>query len=263
MILKVSELQTGYHGKAVLDGVDFNLCSGEILAILGPNGCGKTTLLRTVHAMLTPMKGAIQVQNVDLQHLSAEEVARRMGYVAQRGQPSRVAVFDAILLGRKPHLGRRVSPRDLELVDRAIRQIGLEELAMRYVDELSGGELQKVCIARALVQQPSILLLDEPTASLDICNQIEVLQIIRSLVREHRVGAVMTMHDLNLALRFADTFLLLRDGTVAYHGRNEELTAEMIGEVYGIQVEMIWHRKHPVIIPANYCTETKGNDPCR
>ena len=249
MILAVEDLRVGYGNGPVLSGVGLELRPGEALAILGPNGAGKTTLLRSMNAMLKPSGGAVRVEGADVFRLSAGEIARRMGYVAQRGEPARLTAFDAILLGRKPHMGRRVSRRDLEIVEAAIERIGLRELALRYVDEMSGGELQKVCIARALVQEPVVLLLDEPTASLDLRNQTAVLQTIRALVADRRMGAVMTMHDLNLALRFTDTFILLKDGEVLYRGRREELTAGMIERVYGVPVEVIWHRGHPVVVP--------------
>ncbi len=162
---------------------------------------------------------------------------------------SNAAAFDAILLGRKPHMGWRVQARDLQVVDAAIKRLHLSELSMHYIDRMSSGELQKVCIARALVQEPKVLLLDEPTASLDLNNQLEIMRTIRMVVEQHAVGVVMTMHDLNLALRFADTFLLLKDGCIQATGQRGELTAEMIQKTYGVPVEIIKHGDVPVVVP--------------
>jgi iron complex transport system ATP-binding protein len=134
-------------------------------------------------------------------------------------------------------------------VDGALRQLGLEHFAMRHIDELSGGELQKVCIARALVQEPKVLLLDEPTSSLDLKNQLDILEIIRRVVTEHEMAAVMTMHDLNLAFRFADRFLFLKQGRVFAGGRPDTVNAEMVAAVYGVQVDILRHNGRVVVVP--------------
>lgn len=249
-MLRVENIRVGYRDRQlVLTDLGFSLAAGQILAILGPNGAGKTTLLRCINAIIRPHKGIVFVENADVFRMSPEDIARRLGYVAQRNEAGRVTVFDAVLLGRKPNVRWRATKDDLTKASGALNQLGLRRLSLRYLNELSGGELQKVCIARALAQDPTVFLLDEPTANLDLRNQIEVLHTIRSLVIDHQMGAVMTMHDISLALRFADAFLLLKDGAVAYRGRREELTAEMIERVCGIAVELLWHRNCPVIVP--------------
>ncbi|PKL60410.1 MAG: iron ABC transporter ATP-binding protein, partial [Methanomicrobiales archaeon HGW-Methanomicrobiales-4] len=166
------------------------------------------------------------------------EIARRAGYVPQRVETGRLTAFDAVLLGRRPHIKWDVTTRDLSIVDAIFTRLSMEHLRLSYIDEMSGGELQKIAIARALVQEPRILLLDEPTSSLDLKNQVEILSTIVSIVREHGIAAVMTMHDLNQALRYADRFIFLKNGTIHFQGDRNSVTPEVIEEVYGLPVVM-------------------------
>jgi iron complex transport system ATP-binding protein len=255
VILDVIGLEFRYNSRRILHDVRFALQPGELLAILGPNGVGKTTLLKCINATLRPKAGSVLVDGCDVLRMASMEIARRVGYVAQRTDAARLTVFDAVLLGRRPHLGWRVSEQDLRLTDAAIARLALGPLSMRHIDQLSGGELQKVAIARALVQEPRLLLLDEPTSSLDLRNQIDILKIIRQVADQHQVAAAMTMHDLNKALRWADKFILLKEGAVFAAGRPEEVTAEMVAAVYGVPVEIHLHRGSPWIIPL----EQNGN----
>lgn len=249
MILDVRDIHIGYNGRMVLQGLDLTVDRGQVLTILGPNGVGKTTLLRCINAMLRPKTGAVLVEDADVFRMRAGEIAKRLGYVAQRNDTGRMTAFDAVLLGRKPHLRWRISAEDLRKVDGALKQLDLAHLALRHIDEMSGGELQKVCIARALVQEPSVLLLDEPTSSLDLKNQLEILRTIRQVVIEHQLAAVMTMHDLNMAFRFSDTYLFMKQGKVFCCGRNEDLTPEVVQAVYGVPVDILRHRRQIVVVP--------------
>jgi iron complex transport system ATP-binding protein len=249
MILDVIGLEFRYNSRRILRDVRFALQAGELLAILGPNGVGKTTLLKCINANLRPAAGSVLVDGRDVLRMDSMEIARRVGYVAQRTEAARLTVFDAVLLGRRPHLGWRISEQDLHLTGAAIERLDLESLTMRHIDQLSGGELQKVAIARALVQEPRLLLLDEPTSSLDLRNQIDILKIIRQVVDQHKVAAAMTMHDLNKALRWADKFIFLKDGAVFAAGGSGQVTAEMVAAVYGVKVEIHLHRGYPWIIP--------------
>ena len=249
MILSVDNLRFKYNGHPVLDGVSFDVAKGEVLAILGPNGAGKTTLLRCINGILKASSGTVMVEDENVLELNCMAVARRIGYVAQYQSARRLTVFDAILLGRRPHIRFKVSSQDLRKVDGAIKRLRMEKFAMRYIDCMSGGELQKVAVGRALVQEPRLLLLDEPTSSLDLKNQIEILKLIRKIVKEHAVCAVMTLHDLSTALRFADKCLFLKNGGIFAAVIPQEVTADIINQVYEIAVEIQQYNGFPVIIP--------------
>jgi iron complex transport system ATP-binding protein len=249
MILQVQGVRFAYNSHPVLRGVSFDVRPGELVAILGPNGVGKTTLLKCLNGIMRPQEGAVLVQAEDVYCLRPLQVARSIGYVAQKSEASRLTVFDAVLMGRKPYVRWSVSNHDLSVVNAALKRLDLEHLSLRFIDQLSGGELQKVSLARALVQEPSLLLLDEPTSSLDLKNQMEILKIIRRVISEHHVAGVMTMHDLNSALRFADSALLLKDGAIYFAGPVKEVTEEMVESVYGLAVQIHTVDGHPLVVP--------------
>lgn len=249
MILDVQGLEFSYNSHPVLADVTFAVRPGELTAILGPNGVGKTTLLKCINAIQRPGRGAVLVDGRDVLRMRPQEIALNVGYVAQRSDTARFTVFDAVLMGRKPRIKWRVSPDDLKITESALRHLGLDKLALRFIDQLSGGELQKVAVARALVQEPRLLLLDEPTSSLDLKNQMDILAMIRRVVDQHKIAAVMTMHDLNTALRFAHRFLFLRQGRIHAAGSVASVTADMVQEVYGLPVEVCRVQGHPVVVP--------------
>ena len=249
MILSVDRLEFGYHSRIVLKDISFALQKGEVFSILGVNGSGKSTLLKCLNKILKPVQGVIMLDNTDLSSLSRTDIACKIGYVTQKYESSRVTVYDAVLLGRKPYIKWGVSEQDLQITDRVLRMLGLESYALRYLNELSGGELQKVVIARAFAQEAQVLLLDEPTSNLDLKNQLEVLQIVRKAAQEQNIAAVVVMHDLNLALRFSDKFLLLKDKMVFAYGGREVITPENILSVYGVEVAVESIHNVPVVIP--------------
>lgn len=249
MILAVDGVEFSYSSRPVLRNIKFEVERGEFFAILGNNGAGKSTLLKCLNRVLKPQRGTILLEKSDLFSLSRREVARHLGYVAQRYESTRFTVFDAVLLGRKPHIKWGTTVRDLEVVRKVLAILGLEEFSLRYLDELSGGELQKVIVARALAQEPRVLLLDEPTSNLDLRNQLEVLKTVQRAVREQNLAAVVVMHDLNLALRFADKFLLLKNRTIFACGGMEIITPENIASVYGVPVAVERLANIPVIVP--------------
>jgi len=234
MILSVDDVEFSYQSKSVLKNVKFKVNKGEVVSILGVNGAGKSTLLKCVNRMLKPKKGAILVDNFNLNTLNSEEIARKMAYVSQSVNGNYINVFDAVLLGRKPHIKWEVSKKDLEITSNILRLMNLEEHALRYTKELSGGELQKVVIARALVQEPQILLLDEPTNNLDLKNQMAVMKIIRDISKSQNISSIVVMHDLNLTLRFSDKFIMLKDGMIYSKGNSDVINSKNILEVYDV-----------------------------
>lgn len=249
MRLTVKGLSFNYNGHDILRDINFSVRPGEILAILGPNGVGKTTLLKCLNKIHKPSRGSILVENLSIMQMTPGEVARAIGYVAQKSETARLTVFDTVLMGRKPHLRFAAGEEDLRIVDSALNQLKLSAKALCYLDQLSGGELQKVSIARALVQEPKLLLLDEPTSALDLKNGTEIMRLIRHIAIEHELGVVLTMHDLNTAFQYADTALLLKEGHIHAYTEIDSIEASLIEEVYGIGVELHAINGRTVIVP--------------
>lgn len=249
-MMSVEHLDFAYPcGRQILKDVSFSAESGECLAVLGNNGAGKSTLLKCFCHMLKPQRGRVLVDGVDLLTLSLGELSRQMAFMAQGAQGARLTVYDTLLLGRRPYMTWGVSQPDRDIVDEMLERMGLEDMALRYLDQLSGGEQQKILLARALVQEPKVLLLDEPTSNLDLRNQYEVLGLVRRACRERGITAVLVIHDLNLALRFCDRFLFLRDETVFAAGSADVVTPENIFAVYGIRAEVAAVNGTMVVVP--------------
>lgn len=250
LILEVDGVRLSYDGRPVLEGVEFKVSRGSMCAVLGNNGAGKTTLLKCVAAILPPRSGVVLIEGVGNHTISARELARRLGYVAQRQERvARLTVFDAVLLGRKPYLRWGVGGRDVEVVEKVLAAMGMRDLSLRFLDELSGGELQKVFIARALAQEPAVLLLDEPTNNLDLRNQLEVMSMVKREVRERGMAALVAIHDLNLALRFCDLFLMLKDGRIFACGGEEAVNPDSVRCTYGVEVVVREEGGRKVVIP--------------
>ncbi|MCS7130987.1 MAG: ABC transporter ATP-binding protein [Archaeoglobaceae archaeon] len=209
---------------------------------------GKTALLKCLNGILKP-KGAIYVEKMDMKKLEPSEIAKKFGYVPQRGEINFLTVFDAILLGRKPYLRWDVSEKDIKIVEETIKMLKIEHLAIRKLNELSGGELQLVLIARAFAQQPKYLLLDEPTNNLDIRNQIEVMRLIKRAVEEKGISALVTMHDINLALNYAEKILLLKNGKIFAFGSRDVINSEILNAVYGIKAEILRYDGRILVVP--------------
>lgn len=261
MKLKVREVQFSYRSEPVLKDVCLEVREGEVVGLVGPNGSGKTTLLKCIGRILKPTKGVILLNGNELGKVSSKELARILGYVPQSSPGSfPLTVFESVLLGRRPYIRWKLSRRDKEIVHNTLRLMELDKLALRMFGELSGGERQKVLIARALAQEPEVLLLDEPTSNLDLRHQIEVLQLIADIVREKRLSAIMAIHDLNLASMFSDKIIMLKEGRIYAAGRGEEvLNPDNIWEVYGVRVTISYDSGRPYIIPLNTKREYEGN----
>lgn len=250
MILKVDGLAFDYKSQKALNDISFAIHKGEITVILGPNGVGKTTLLKCLNHILSPHKGEILICGQNIRQMGIRQIASRISYVAQTNDPARINAFDAVLMGRHPYTRYKTTQSDLKKVDAVMKQLNLSHMCLKYLDQMSGGELQKVAIARALVQETDLLLLDEPTSSLDLKNQTHILGLIRRIVKAHEVAAVMTMHDLNSALRYADKFIALKDKTIYGTGRMDTLSSQLVADVYGVDVDIIHHKGCAVVVPA-------------
>lgn len=255
MILSVRGLHFRYNSAEILENVCFELRPGSILGLLGTNGAGKSTLLKCLNRILRPYKGTVLLDDTEILHLTRNEIAKRLGYVPQRYDQEALTVFDAVLLGRRPHLKWGPSGDDLKIVESVLHVMGLSDYALRPVKTLSGGQAQKVVLARAFAQEPKVLLLDEPTSNLDVRNQLEVMNLIRDAVQQRNVCAVIAIHDLNLAMRFADCALFLKKGRVHAIQSTESISPEVIQEVYGVTSAIQKIGGHTVVIPLHCCKD--------
>jgi iron complex transport system ATP-binding protein len=251
MKLEVKNVEFSYARVPILRDVCIELAASEMLGVVGPNGAGKSTLLRCIDRILNPQKGRILLDEQDIKEMSRLELAKKMGYVPQSvSQVFPATVFDAVLLGRRPHLGWQSSEKDTKMVLEMLQLLNIEDLAMRDINELSGGQQQKVFIARALTQEPDVLLLDEPTSNLDIRHQLEVMGIIKSIVIEKQISAIMAIHDLNLASRYADRIVMMNSGEIFSAGTPASvLTPANIKRVYGVEAEVNNNSGRPYIVP--------------
>jgi iron complex transport system ATP-binding protein len=250
MNLKVNEIVFGYSSVPILDKVMLELDCSEVIGIVGPNGAGKSTLIRCINKILKPQEGTVTLDGRDINDMSRMEISRRLGYVPQNSSNTFPAtVFDTILMGRRPHSGWRSSRDDVKKVLDTLRLVGIEKLAMRDFNELSGGQQQKVILARALVQEADILLLDEPTSNLDVKQQLETMEIVRSMVAEKGISAILAIHDLNLAAKYADRIVMLKDGRIYDVGEPFSVfTGENIRDVYGVEAEVKEDEGKPYIL---------------
>ena len=248
-MLKVEGLEFSYGDAKVLDGISFEAEEGHIVSILGPNGTGKTTMLKCICNIHRPQAGKVFVDGSDVFSLGGRELAKNIGFVPQSVPMSRMTVFDSVLIGRRPYIEISAGKQDIAKTAEVIDALGMSGLSLRYLNEISGGEYQKVQIARALVQEPKVLILDEPTNNLDISNQHTTMHMVENIVRSRGMTTVMTMHDINLAIHYSDMFLFLKDGHVAAYGGVDVITEDLIEDVYGIQVDVIEHRGVPFIVP--------------
>lgn len=258
----------GYDGHLVLGNVSLRLKTGAVTTLLGPNGCGKTTLLKIINRLLRPNHGLVLVDGKDISQMRQADLARLMGYVPQSQKSSfPFMVQDIVLTGRMPHISALSQPgaKDLEKTCQALKMVGASHLADRPYTQISGGERQLVMIARALAQEPSFLLLDEPTSYLDFKNQFAVLKMICRIAEEKKVTVVMTLHDPNHALMFSDEVVLLRkveqnrdcgkeapsvlQNVIAAGIPCEVMTPDNIEDAYGIEVEVLEVRGRRMLFP--------------
>lgn len=251
MILNVDGIEFSYPNKNVLKNIKFTITRGEVVSILGINGAGKSTLLKCINRILKPQKGTVFIDEFDLKQLSGKKIAQKMAYVPQNIAGNNfMTVFDTVLLGRKPYIEWDATERDLEITGNILKLMQLEKYALRNAYELSGGEFQKVIIARALVQEPRVLLLDEPANNLDLKNQLEVMELIGSISKTKNISVIMVIHDLNLALRFSDKFIMLQDGKIFSVGASEIINPQNIREVFNVNAYVDKYNGIPIVVLA-------------
>jgi len=239
-LLRLEHLSAAYDAREVLHGLGLEIGTGQMVGLLGPNGSGKSTLLRVIAGLLGPSAGTLSLGGKSLGQYGSRERARRVALVPQSvALPFAFSVFDVVAMGRHPHLGLLGSAgkHDYEIIHQALAQTDCLELQERLATELSGGELQRVIIARALAQEPQLLLLDEPTAHLDLNHQLDIARLLRQLNREHALTVLWVSHDVNLAAEFCDRLVMLQAGRIVADGPPEAVvTSEMVERVYGLHV---------------------------
>ena len=243
MTLESKDLKFNYEKKIVLDGISFEVKEGEILGILGPNGCGKTTMLKNLNKNLSPTDGCILLDGEDLENIVKRDIARKIAVVPQTNEIHfAFTVREVVAMGRMPFQGMLAgeNAEDKKIVDTAIERIGLSELADRHINTMSGGERQRVIIARAIAQTPQIILMDEPTLHLDISMQFNALDLIQELAKEKGLTVIIVSHDLPMVARYCDRILMIHDHKIHAIGTPEEvLTPENMRVVFRLDAELL------------------------
>ncbi|MDR2203877.1 MAG: ABC transporter ATP-binding protein [Nitrososphaerota archaeon] len=245
--ITVNGVECRYGATKILTDITLNIKPGHFIGILGPNGSGKTTLLKSISRVLKPHSGTILIDKENIYTLKPKQIAKKMAVVPQYNDVNfNFTALDIVLMGRNPHLNdfQMETPKDIEIAKKAMQQTNTYNLANRPINELSGGEAQRVIIARALAQEPKILLLDEPMSHLDIINQIELMDLVKKLCTQNNIATIAVIHDLNMASRYCDTILLIKNGKIFTLGPVENvLTTENIQNVFGIDSII---RKNPI-----------------
>ncbi|CEO88732.1 ABC transporter ATP-binding protein [Syntrophaceticus schinkii] len=238
-VLQTKELAVGYGSRTVVDGVNLEALKGQFICLLGPNGSGKSTILRCLAGLLSPLKGSVYLKGDVLYRLEPKDLSRIMAVVlTERLSPGLVTVFDIAAMGRYPYTNffGHFSEEDTQKTWEALHLVNAHELADRYFSELSDGEKQKVLLARALVQEPEVIVLDEPTTHLDVKHRVEVMEILRQLTKEKGITVILSLHEIDLALKSCETALLVKNGKILAYGPPEAiLDEEMVADLYDIE----------------------------
>ena len=270
MKIDIEGVSFSYGSTPVLDDITLEIEGAQVVSILGPNGVGKSTLIHCMNKILTPTKGTVYLDGKDVREYSLKEVAKHVGYVPYSSSDTfPLTVVDTVLLGRHPHAGWKTTDEDLEIVYDTLRKLGIEDLAMRFFNELSAGQHQKVMLARGLVQRPEVLLLDEPTSNLDVKHQLGISRMLKKLSHEENILVIMISHDLNIAAKYSDYIIMMHDGGIYDVGLpSEVITAANIKAVYGVDATIVDDDGTPHVIlkddefldcppldPASVCTQ--------
>lgn len=239
MSLKIENINFGYKTKHILNDVCLDVEFGKVVSIIGPNGSGKTTFIKCINKILKPKRGSVKLNGEDLYLMKQEDIAKKIAYVPQMTNDFfSGTVMDLVIMGRKPYINWNISDEDVKIVLDILDSMDIIHLADKFYSELSGGQKQKVLIARALAQDTDIYLLDEPISFLDIKNQIEVMQMSRELAKRGKI-VIIVVHDLNMAMKYSDKILLLENGSVIAQGKPKDvLTQENIKKVYDVNVDI-------------------------
>ncbi len=238
-MLKVNHLSFSYSkNNNVIDDVSFSLKEGKINVLLGPNGIGKSTILKCVNGILKAQEGEILIFDKNIKEYKNKELARTIAYVEQSPHIDNLNVYETIMLGRTPYMTFSPSKEDKQIVNKVIEEIGLEDLLHRNISSLSGGERQKVMIALALASNSKILLLDEPTANLDIKNALMIMNLIKSLTQKEKLTVLISMHDISLAYNYGDYFLCMKDKNIKYALDKIELNSGVLQEIYDVKIKL-------------------------
>jgi iron complex transport system ATP-binding protein len=256
--LNIEGLEFSYASVPVLKDITLDISDNELISILGPNGVGKSTLIHCLNKILQPTGGTVFIDEKDVKDIHIKELAKVMGYVPCASKDAfPMTVVDTVLMGRHPHSKWGSLNEDLEHVYRTLKLLGIEELAMRPFNELSAGQHQRVMLARGIVQEPKILLLDEPTSNLDIKHQIEVTRILRDISRSKNILVIMISHDINIASKYSDKMILMHDGTIFSVGKpNEVITENNLKTVYDVSAKVILDDDRPHVILKDSGTDT-------
>ena len=247
----VNNVSFSYNAdQRILHNICLTIQPGMFSAVLGMNGSGKSTFMNCLMHTLSPQHGSVSILGHEIKQLSRLARAQLLTLVEQRTQANATTVYDALLLGRLPYLTFQPSAHDYAVVERIIERLSLGAYQTRLLNELSGGEFQKVAIARALVQETDVLLLDEPTNNLDITNQIEVMKLVCEQVKQMGSSALAIMHDINLALRYCNHFVVMKSGTIYACGGSDIITEQLVYDVYGIRADIVHHKGYAVVMPS-------------
>lgn len=255
-LISVSKLYAGYNKQSILHNISFDLYQGSFLGIVAPNGTGKSTLLKTLAGLISPLHGQIIVNGQPLHTYNRLELAQLIAVASSSCSDYAFTILEVVSMGRFPHISRfaKESSQDLLIIDNALKKVGLWEKRYTLVTEISQGEAQKVSIARALAQESQILLLDEPTSHLDMRNQIEILNLIKNIALTKKVGVIAVLHDINLALHFSTHLLLMKDGYMLSYGKtNTALSLDILKQMYNMDFSLFTDKGHTYVQPCYSC----------